>query len=419
MTRPPEGPTTTQRPVGSFTLEVTIAMGVFTTLVFIGIFWRTIVLVQASAREQASSYIDLITNERTWNAMHGGVWVVRGPGTATNPYLRELGVDPDTSTVSGMQLTLRDPAAMTNEMEHIADKLGRVHFRLTSLELVNPANAPDAWERTALEGFATDRQEVAVIEKRTDGRVLRVVRPLVIEERCLTCHGSAGYRVGEVRGAISLTLPLTLLDRSIAQGGITLCGIYVLVMVATGAVGYWLISRMAERLETSERTLHVLATTDPLTGIPNRRTVLHRLEEELARTERLSGALGLIELDIDHFKIVNDTHGHPAGDEVLRQIANRIVSALREYDVAGRIGGEEFLVVAPAMDDESLAALAERLRACTKGEPIAFGDAEIVVTTSVGATLSRPGDTPETLFARADAALYAAKEAGRNRVELS
>jgi len=419
MSRHPAGSPASKAPVGSFAVEVGIAMGVFTTLVFIGIFWRTIDLVQASAREQATSYIDLITNARTWNAMHGGVWVVKGPDAQTNPYLRRLGVEPDTSTVSGTQLTLRNPAVMTTEMSRIADESGTVRFRLTSLELINPANAPDAWERSVLLGFQTDRAEVSTTEDGPDGHILRVMRPLVVEPGCLTCHAAQGYKVGDVRGAISLSMPLTSMDRSIAQGGLALFGIYLLVMAAAGAVGYWLISRMASRIERSESALQVLATTDPLTGIPNRRTVLHRLEEELARAERLSGVLGVIELDIDHFKLVNDTHGHPAGDEVLREIASRITSALREYDVAGRIGGEEFLVVAPDMDSESLAALAERLRACTKGSPIQHESAEIVVTISVGATLSRPGDTAETIFARADLALYAAKEAGRNRVEIT
>jgi len=418
MTRPQESDAA-KPPVGSFTLEVTIAMFIFTTLVFIGIFWRTTVLVRASAHEQATSYIDLITNARTWNAMHGGVWVAKGPKAQTNPYLRRLGVEPDTSTISGTQLTLRNPAVMTNEMSRIADEAGTVRFHLTSLELVNSENSPDAWERTVLERFQVDRREVAITADGPDGHVLRMMRPLVVEKGCLTCHGAQGYRVGDVRGAISLTLPLTSLDRAIVQDGLALLGIYVLVIVAGGAVGYWLTSRMASRIERSESELQVLATTDPLTGIPNRRTVLHRLEEELARTERTTGVLGVIELDIDHFKRVNDTYGHPAGDAVLREVAGRITSALREYDVAGRIGGEEFLVVAPEMDADSLAALAERLRASTKGAPIAHGTDRIVVTTSVGATLSRPNDTPETLFARADEALYAAKAAGRNRVEIS
>lgn len=415
----PDGSDATKPPVGSFSLEVAIAMGVFTTLVFIGIFWRTIVLVQESAREQASSYIDLITNARTWNAMHGGVWVVEGPGARSNPYLRKLGVEPDTSTVSGTALTLRNPAVMTKEMSVIADQAGKVRFHLTSLQLVNPENAPDVWERSVLERFKTDRAEVSITSDGPDGHVLRVMRPLVVESGCLKCHSQQGYKVGDVRGAISLTLPLTSLDRAIAQGGITLLGIYVLVIAAGGAVGYWLISRMASRIERSESALQLLATTDPLTGIPNRRTVWQRLEEEVARTARLSGVLGVIELDIDHFKVVNDTHGHPAGDEVLREVAKRITSALREYDVAGRIGGEEFLVVAPEMDAESLSALAERLRVHTKGYPIEHGLTEIAVTISVGATLSALGDTAETLFARADEALYAAKAAGRDRVAIS
>ncbi len=114
---------------------------------------------------------------------------------------------------------------------------------------------------------------------------------------------------------------------------------------------------------------------------------------------------------------MNDTYGHAAGDEVLREIATRMLGALREYDVVGRLGGEEFLVVAPDIGLQALAELAERLRFTIEERPVAFEQHLIPVTVSVGSTLAGPDDTAESALARVDTALYAAKAAGRNRVE--
>ncbi len=268
-------------PVRRFAIQAAVVLGLFTTLVFVGIFWRTATLLDAGAREQATSYIDLIVNARAWNAHFGGVWVQKAPGVESNPYLRDLGVEPDTSTVAGSALTLRNPAAMTNEISRIAEKTSGVHFRLTSLRPVNPADAPDEWERRTLEGFETDRAETSAIERRPSGRVLRAMRPLLVDESCLRCHEKQGYRVGDVRGAISLTLPLTATDRAIRESGLVLLGIFTVVVLVGGAIGYRLVSRLAARVVDSERSLNHLATTDALTGIGNRRAVIQRLEEEL------------------------------------------------------------------------------------------------------------------------------------------
>lgn len=405
-------------PVRRFAMEAGVALGAFTLLVFLGIFWRTVSLVETSARDQASSYIDLIVNARSWNARHGGVWVRKRPGVESNPYLRSLGVDPDTSTVSGMTLTLRNPAVMTNEMSLIAAETEGVQFRLTSLQLVNPSNAPDAWEREMLERFETDRTQVSRIEHPESGRILRMLRPVVTDESCLRCHGRQGYEVGNVRGAISLTLPLEAADRAIRADGLALIWVFLGVSVVGIGVGYQLVARMAEQVDNSERRLETLATTDPLTGIANRRAVLSRLEEELARAERAGHSVGVVELDADHFKNVNDRYGHAAGDTVLEHIAASIRTVLREYDTVGRLGGEEFLVIAPDIDASLLEILAERLRAAVEEAPISHGKHRIPMTVSAGATLSRSGDTTESAMLRADTALYAAKDAGRNRVEI-
>lgn len=164
--------------------------------------------------------------------------------------------------------------------------------------------------------------------------------------------------------------------------------------------------------------------TDFLTGWHNRRYLQLRLKEELARARRDGTTLVCLMLDIDHFKAVNDTYGHAAGDEVLREIALRIEAQVRLSDVAARYGGEEFVVLLPATDTHAARVLAERIRAAISNEPIRINDSnEVTMTTSIGIAATEPpgnGDDlktlGESLLARADVALYRAKSAGRNQV---
>jgi len=172
-------------------------------------------------------------------------------------------------------------------------------------------------------------------------------------------------------------------------------------------------------LVTARETLREQATRDGLTWLWNRSSILDTLARELAKSERDGSAVGLIMADLDHFKVINDTHGHLAGDAVLREAARRLQASLRSYDSVGRYGGEEFLVVAPGCTSSSALHLAERLRFAINREPIRLTDRSIDVTISLGVTVSAPGVliAPESLIRVADEALYRAKGTGRNRVE--
>jgi diguanylate cyclase (GGDEF)-like protein len=163
--------------------------------------------------------------------------------------------------------------------------------------------------------------------------------------------------------------------------------------------------------------LHRRATADPLTGLPNRRAFDEALAREVARAGRAGAALALVLVDVDHFKRVNDVHGHPAGDLVLRAVAERIAAAARAGDLVGRLGGEEFAIALPGAERASAAEAAERIRARVGSEPIAVDGAALAVTISAGVA-SFPADAADgpALVARADARLYEAKRAGRNRV---
>ncbi|TYO89672.1 PleD family two-component system response regulator [Oceanicella actignis] len=157
-----------------------------------------------------------------------------------------------------------------------------------------------------------------------------------------------------------------------------------------------------------------LAVTDPLTGLFNRRYAATHLQG-LIRNAR-DGELGVMMMDIDRFKQVNDTYGHAAGDAVLREFARRLKANVRGADLTARLGGEEFLVAMPDARREAVAAAAERVRAAIQEPPFDIGDREIPVTVSIGVAMYAPGDGAESLIEAADAALYASKNGGRNRV---
>jgi two-component system cell cycle response regulator len=196
-------------------------------------------------------------------------------------------------------------------------------------------------------------------------------------------------------------------------------------VVAAIALRLFMTSREREQIAIAlERSLHEqqrIANTDELTGLRNRRFADLRLQERTGDESANASEIGVLVLDLDHFKEINDSHGHPVGDDVLRLCADRLVAVSRSGDVVARYGGEEFLVVLHDAPRDGLKAIAERFRASIAEEPFDIGDDQpIIVTTSVGGA-SMPADaaTLTDLLRIADRALYTAKSMGRNRVQIA
>jgi diguanylate cyclase (GGDEF)-like protein len=168
------------------------------------------------------------------------------------------------------------------------------------------------------------------------------------------------------------------------------------------------------------RQLQDMAFRDHLTGLSNFRYFSMRFAEEVKRAERYRHLLSLIMIDIDHFKVFNDSFGHPAGNVALEQLAKMLQSELRDTDLAGRYGGEEFAIILPETTQREAQQLAERLRARMEATPVyLFDDGNQSLTISLGvATFPRDAQGAQSLLAGADAALYASKNAGRNRVSV-
>ena len=181
--------------------------------------------------------------------------------------------------------------------------------------------------------------------------------------------------------------------------------------------GYCLIVRdMSGHRDAAEEARHA-AVCDHLTGIGNRRAFFDAAETELQRWRRSRRPLSLVLIDADHFKKINDTHGHPVGDAVLRHIARLMGATFRQVDVVARIGGEEFAVLLPSADLASAQRVAERLRAALEAQPTLTDVGPVRCTVSIGvATMDEATPSVEALLKRADEVLYAAKHSGRNRV---
>ncbi len=167
--------------------------------------------------------------------------------------------------------------------------------------------------------------------------------------------------------------------------------------------------RLQEQFKAQSRT-------DPLTGCLNRRGIVERLGAELAMAGRDRRPVSVAVLDLDHFKSVNDTYGHAAGDAVLQELVRRVGATIRASDSLGRIGGEEFLVLWAGLSPEVSRVAAERVRVVVEERPFVVGTSKIHLTVSLGLTTTWGAEAQEAVIARADQALYGAKQAGRNRV---
>jgi two-component system, cell cycle response regulator len=172
---------------------------------------------------------------------------------------------------------------------------------------------------------------------------------------------------------------------------------------------------LQEQLVSANHSLQFQATHDPLTGLFNRGAIVGILQKELTRAQRERNSVSVILVDLDHFKKINDTQGHSAGDAVLRQVAERMQSSVRSYDSVGRYGGEEFLIVLPGCSSRMGTERAEQIR-LTLGEPSPHSP-ESRISASMGVASAQSPTEMEELLSTADAALYRAKRNGRNRVE--
>jgi diguanylate cyclase (GGDEF)-like protein len=226
----------------------------------------------------------------------------------------------------------------------------------------------------------------------------------------------------EVLGAIEIRRSVESYRAEIRRGVIFFALMLGTALLALFSCVYFLVAKGAKRLAKTQQVLSWLATTDPLTGLYNRREIMARASESFSKEKnnkrhKTPDNLGLLMLDFDNFKEINDRYGHPVGDQVLQDLARRLRSTLRPYDILGRIGGEEFLVVLPDSQLKQCQEIAERLRKTVREKPFECEGLQIFGSISIGGATAHPLDRDlDTLLKRADERLYQAKTCGKDCV---
>ena len=392
------------------------------------------------AKQRGEVAFQLIQTMRHWNAVHGGVYAPLTDMTPENPWLEV----PEKTITSpdGVLLTKLNPAYMTRQIAELLQG-GELEIHLTSHKLMNPNNRADDWEARALTSLeeSGDDAFVEIVDER-----FRYMAPLHIDQSCMPCHAGMGYAIGDMRGGLSVSFPVSYAERltnDLRRDSVLIHLVTFLLLSVTGVLALaglrrLLVSLQQEREEResiivdrtsslkqeirehrrSQEALSYLAHHDELTGARNRRWILEELAVQCQRAEHQHQPLSLLMMDIDHFKRVNDSHGHQMGDEVLITFVSRLQSDLRRGDQLGRYGGEEFLVLLPGADQAEAERIAERLRQTIADTGFQIQDKALHVTTSIGLVSMAAGShiTQDELIGRADVALYLAKQTGRNRV---
>jgi diguanylate cyclase (GGDEF)-like protein len=227
---------------------------------------------------------------------------------------------------------------------------------------------------------------------------------------------------GAVVGAFEVYVDVTRYRQEIVNVVTNSVLILGAILFSVFAIAFLFVKKATQRVQDAQEQLHTLATTDALTGAYNRGTIVARAREEISRIDRrrqqqTDYSLSFIMLDIDHFKKVNDTYGHLAGDQVLREMAQRIQKTVRDYDQFGRYGGEEFLLILPDAAFSGALIAAERVREAVRAQPFMFEGTALQITVSLGVATTQPGDRDlNIVLQRADEGLYKAKADGRDRV---
>ncbi|OEU77566.1 MAG: hypothetical protein BA869_02925 [Desulfuromonadales bacterium C00003107] len=224
----------------------------------------------------------------------------------------------------------------------------------------------------------------------------------------------------EVLGAIEIRRSVKSYREEIRRGVVFFFLLLGVALLALFSCVYLLVAKGANRLAKTQQVLRWLATTDPLTGLFNRREILARASDSFSKEKdnnrhKTPVNFGLLMLDFDNFKEINDNYGHPVGDQVLQELATRLRATLRPYDILGRIGGEEFLVVLPNSKLKQCQEIAERLCKTVREQPFEFDGLRICGSISIGGATAHPLDQDlEALLQRADERLYKAKNRGKD-----
>lgn len=372
-----------------FGLSISIVMTLFMVGNSIGLFIRNRELVNKETLKMARSYFANIKMIREWNTNYGGVWVK----DKESP-------DNDRAYIK------KDSALMAREVfgqDQDEDK-SLFSFRTISLNSLNLENRPDDFEKEALQAFKKGEEERFQKIRKNSKIFFKYVAPLYLEES------------GDI-GGISILFDISETQEKLKVNNRILLFISIVYLLFLLGTIYFFIFGLIGKLSKARQEIEGMAIIDSLTSIFNRRFLMLRFEEEFHRVKRYKAMLGCIMIDIDYFKSINDKYGHIFGDFVLKEICLSIKEKIRAYDIFGRYGGEEFVVLVPGADLERTKIVAEKIWKIVRGKPMVKSNLSVNVTVSLGATCAKEEDQDvDDVLKRADMALYRAKAAGRDRI---
>ncbi len=391
------------------------------------------------AGERAKNFFKAILLARKWNAQYGPVYVPITDQTKPNPYLeipyREI------TTPFGLELTMVNPAYMARQISELAEK-EKVYFHLTSLNPIRPENQADPWEKAALESFHKGTAEKIEMITNVDKPIFRYMAPLFVEPSCLACHAKQGYRIGDIRGGISVTLDAAEIMDDIKGERQFLIIVHTFTFVMGIFLGYLFLSaarrytlmlegvtsaqqqdlrQQKEKLTETTRAMNDLVTRDTTTGIhtaehfKNLSTIMWNNAMNQGRP------ISLLLLEIDSFGDYTDNYGALEGDICLKEVTGAITRKVQEKgSVVARFGASSFAIMIANIDAGSAYDLAQKIHGDVLGLNIPHETSDvskIVTITGVSSTLiPHHGQQLGDFIKHTRDALRQGRQKGRNRI---
>jgi diguanylate cyclase (GGDEF)-like protein len=374
-------------------------------------------MVMSQALSHANTAIDKDMTYRHLVSGVGGVYMPTDRGIEPNPFLSHI-PHREVITRDGRELTLVNSSYFTR-LVHDSEATvfpDGVRGHVTSLKPLRPGNAPDEWEKAALQAFASGDKEWRGTYSEEGKEYFRLMRPRMVKAACLECHTNQGYKVGEVLGGISVSVPMDSLQAA-SEYRIFQIGLWHFVLWLAGALGLLLGYRL---LRNKEYQTRFAALHDVLTGLPNRALFMDRLTQRLESAKRHDHTGAVLFLDLDRFKTINDSLGHVVGDGLLREVGGRLKEIMRGEDTVARLGGDEFVVLLAELDDDAEAVAIEVQNVAEKilgtlAQPHWFRRRKLYAPSSIGIALfSHESSDVNEILQQADVAMYRAKESGGN-----
>lgn len=384
--------------------------------------------------EQASTLFNNIVTLRKWSSDHGAVYVKAHENIQPNPYLKNN----HTFTKDNELLIKINPAWMTRQISEISNQKEKYYFKITSLQPINPNNAPDSFEKTALENMKRNQTKEFYTSLENDK--FNFMGALKVEPSCLECHSTQGYNIGDTIGGLRVSIPIEhyLDNMEIVDSKtellyvITIFTSLIFIIIITYTIHSIYIRELnimklnktleakvhqrTKELKNANKKLLEISSIDFLTNIPNRRCFFEVGSKAFHLAKREKKQLSVICVDVDHFKSINDNYGHNIGDEILKLVSSKMNKLIRKSDILARTGGEEFTILLNNTDKDNAFILAEKLRTTIENSYYRDKELEIQVTISLGISeLQDEDDDLDSIINRADKALYSAKNESRNK----